>query len=324
MSESNSADARSRGQSAASADVDDEGVHHGNNPPHADVPRGDQSPIPVETSPGSSHPDGTIGDNAPSSVGQDVTSRPASPQFVVSRTGVLNFDEVVSHVRAGVLPSHDRSSPGMQNTPPARFTLPPPRNLVGDSFIVGIPAHALAYRNGAYVREGYGGVEALMVFDGLSEFDIQDLCALVGDSAEVREMVIRPYQGRSGPTLDAIETTWGSLLARREFASLITHFSPLQLAQRTFYTVSLLHRVLVHDRQREHIVQGMDENSVARRLLRLQGEYDRLKEDFVFLYGYYQQETQSIRDEASHARGLLEADFARLARENLEETAVLR
>ncbi|KAE8907537.1 hypothetical protein PF005_g3007 [Phytophthora fragariae] len=68
----------------------------------------------------------------------------------------------------------------------------------------------------------------------------------------------------------------------------------------------------------------MDENSVARRLLRLQGEYDRLKEDFVFLYGYHQQETQSIRDEASHARGLLEADFAHLARENLEETAVLR
>ncbi|KAE8981200.1 hypothetical protein PF011_g22125 [Phytophthora fragariae] len=68
----------------------------------------------------------------------------------------------------------------------------------------------------------------------------------------------------------------------------------------------------------------MNENSVARRLLRLQGEYDRLKEDFVFLYGYHQQETQSIRDEASHARGLLEADFARLARENLEETAVLR
>ncbi|KAE8887230.1 hypothetical protein PF003_g28676 [Phytophthora fragariae] len=39
---------------------------------------------------------------------------------------------------------------------------------------------------------------------------------------------------------------------------------------------------------------------------------------------HHQQETQSIRDEASHAQGLLEADFARLARENLEETAALR
>ncbi|KAE8910986.1 hypothetical protein PF003_g5094 [Phytophthora fragariae] len=68
----------------------------------------------------------------------------------------------------------------------------------------------------------------------------------------------------------------------------------------------------------------MDENSVARRLLRLQGEHDRLKEDFVFLYGYHEQETQSIRDEASHAQGLLEADFARLGRENLEEAATLR
>ncbi|KAE9271895.1 hypothetical protein PF008_g30239 [Phytophthora fragariae] len=68
----------------------------------------------------------------------------------------------------------------------------------------------------------------------------------------------------------------------------------------------------------------MDENSVARRLLRLQGEHDRLKEDFVFLYGYHEQETQAIRDEASHTQGVLEADFARLARENLEEAATLR
>ncbi|KAE8963155.1 hypothetical protein PF011_g29143 [Phytophthora fragariae] len=68
----------------------------------------------------------------------------------------------------------------------------------------------------------------------------------------------------------------------------------------------------------------MDENSIARRLLRLQGEHDRLKEDFVFLYGYHEQETRSIWDEASHTQGVLEADFARLARENLEEAATLR
>ncbi|KAE8973385.1 hypothetical protein PR002_g26215 [Phytophthora rubi] len=182
----------------------------------------------------------------------------------------------------------------------------------------------MAYCNGAYVREGYGGVEALMLFDGLSEPDMQDLCTLVGDPAEVREMVLRPYRDQPTPILNSLETTLGSFLARREFASLVTHFSPFQLAQRTFYTVSLLHRVLARDRQREHVLQGMDENPLARRLLRLQGEHDRLKEDFVFLYGYHQQETQSIRDEASHAQGLLEADFARLARENLEETAALR
>ncbi|KAE9054907.1 hypothetical protein PF010_g32338, partial [Phytophthora fragariae] len=83
-------------------------------------------------------PNQGTGDDESSGVGQDSASRPVSPQPVVSRTGVLDFDAVVDHVRAGVLPSHDRSSPGMQNTPPARFTLPPPRNLVGESFIVGI------------------------------------------------------------------------------------------------------------------------------------------------------------------------------------------
>ncbi|KAE9295182.1 hypothetical protein PF008_g24341 [Phytophthora fragariae] len=306
-------------------DVDDGGgSHDGSTPPGADVPSGAQSPTLVDTSQDAPSPNQGTGNDESSGVGQDPASRPMSPQPVISRTGGVDFETVVGHVRAGELPSRDRSSPGVQNTPPARFTLPPPRSLVGESFIVGIPAHAMAYRNGAYVREGYGGVEALMLFDGLSEPDMQDLCALVGDPAEVREMVLRPYRDQPTPTLDSLETTWGSLLARREFASLVTHFSPFQLAQRTFYTVSLLHRVLARHRQREHILQGMDENSIARRLLRLQGEHDRLKEDFVFLYGYHEQGTQSIRDEASHTRGLLEADFACLARENLEEAATLR
>ncbi|KAE9049329.1 hypothetical protein PR003_g3495 [Phytophthora rubi] len=327
MSAPLSAGVSTSGQHAtpSALEINDSGGHHdGSTSPGADVSSGTQSPTPVDASPRSPRPHGATGDDETSNVGQDSAPRPVSPRSAVSSIGVLNFDEVVRHVRAGVLPSRDRSSPGMQNTPPARFTLPPARNLVGDSFIVGIPAHAMAYRNGAYVREGYVGVEALMLFDGLSEPDVQDLCALVGDPAEVREMVLRPYRDQPSPIFDSLETTLGSLLARREFASLVTHFSPFQLAQRTLYTVSLLHRVLARDRQREHILQGMDENSIARRLLRLQGEHDRLKEDFVFLYGYYQQETQSIRDEASHAQGLLEADFARLARENLEETAALR
>ncbi|KAE9021086.1 hypothetical protein PR002_g12349 [Phytophthora rubi] len=261
------------------------------------------------------------------SAGQD-DSQQVSPQSNVSRTGLLSSDEVVQRVRAGVLPSRDQASSSGQNTLPAHHTLPPPRTLVGDSFIVGVPAHALAFRNGAYVREGYGGMEALMLFDGLSEPDIQDLCSLVGGPAEVREMVLRPYHDQQAPTLDALENTLGSLLARREFASLIMHFSPLELAQRVYYTVSLLHRVLVRDRQRHRIIQDMDANSVARRFLCLQGEHDRLKQDFVFLYEYLQQdlqqEVQSVQNEAASTRCLLEADFARLARENLEETAALR
>ncbi|KAE8884250.1 hypothetical protein PF005_g19618 [Phytophthora fragariae] len=198
--------------------------------PGVDVPGETRPPISVDTPQDSPPSNGATGDDGPSGVGQDSASRPVSPQAVVSRTGVLDFDEVFRHVRAGVLPSRDRSSPGMRNTPPARFTLPPPRNLVGGSFFVGIPSHAMAYRNGAYVREGYGGVEALMLFDGLSEPDVQDLCALVGDPAEVREMVLRPYRDQPTPILDSLETTLGSLLARREFASLATHFSPFQLA----------------------------------------------------------------------------------------------
>ncbi|KAE8903646.1 hypothetical protein PF003_g12181 [Phytophthora fragariae] len=203
---SNSAGPGSQSVVPGAPDVGGGSGHHSDHtPPGADTPDEVQPPIPVNAPPDSPHFNGSAGDDESSSAGQDSATRSVSPQLVVSRTGVLDFEEVARHARAGVRPNHDQSSPGMQNTPPPRFTLPPPRNLVGESFIVGIPAHAMAYRNGAYDREGYGGVEALMLFDGLSEPDMQDLCALVGDPAEVREMVLRPYRDQPTPILDSLE-----------------------------------------------------------------------------------------------------------------------
>ncbi|KAE9316776.1 hypothetical protein PR003_g18643 [Phytophthora rubi] len=306
--------------------VPDSDGQEGHPLPDVETP-GDAGVVPVipaaasTTSPlHSPQPKGSVGDADDA----EDDSQQGSSQPGVSRTGLLSFDEVIQRVRVGILPDRDQGSPSISNTLPAHHTLPSPRTLVGDSSIISVPVHASAYRNGSYVQEGYGGVEALMLFDGLSEPDVQDLCSLVGDSAEVRQMVLRPYHDQQAPTFDALETTLNSLMARREFASLIMHFSPLELAQRVFYTVSLLHRVLVRDRQRHRIIQDMDANSIARRLLCLQGEHDRLKQDFVFQYEYHQQEVQSVQNEAASTRCLLETDFARLARENLEETAALR
>ncbi|KAE8973289.1 hypothetical protein PR002_g26247 [Phytophthora rubi] len=82
-------------------DVDDGGgSHDGSTPPGADVPSGAQSPTPVDTSQDAPSPNQGTGNDESSGVGQDPASRPVSPQPVISRTGVLDFETVVRHVRA--------------------------------------------------------------------------------------------------------------------------------------------------------------------------------------------------------------------------------
>ncbi|KAE9225196.1 hypothetical protein PF004_g11984 [Phytophthora fragariae] len=156
-------------------DIGGGGDHDGSHTsPGVDASGETRPPIPADTSQDSPPPNDALGDDGSSVVGQESASSPVSPQPVVSRIGVLDVEAVVRHVRAGVLPSHDRSSPGCRTLRPRGSPFLRPA-VWGGSFIVGIPAHAMAYRNGAYVREGYAGVEALMLFDGLSEPDVQDL-----------------------------------------------------------------------------------------------------------------------------------------------------
>ncbi|POM77435.1 Hypothetical protein PHPALM_5181, partial [Phytophthora palmivora] len=76
---------------------------------------------------------------------------------------------------------------------PSRYVLPTPRGLDENTFLFGVPAHPAAYRAGAYVQDGYGGTEAMMVFDGLTNQDLDDLGRMLGNHVEVREMTLRPY-----------------------------------------------------------------------------------------------------------------------------------
>ncbi|POM65501.1 Hypothetical protein PHPALM_18771 [Phytophthora palmivora] len=71
---------------------------------------------------------------------------------------------------------------------------------------------------GAYVQDGYGGTEAMMVFDGLTNQDLDDLGRMLGNHVEVREMTLRPYVEREPPRqrLSGLRTEMETIKANLE------------------------------------------------------------------------------------------------------------
>ncbi|OWZ05668.1 hypothetical protein PHMEG_00022203, partial [Phytophthora megakarya] len=92
-------------------------------------------------------------------------------------TRVLDLGGAIKFMKSGFLPSSHASSQGHANIKPTHAVLPPKRGLDADSFVVGVPVHADAYRSDTHVQDGYGGVENLLVFAGLSNQDLDDICA---------------------------------------------------------------------------------------------------------------------------------------------------
>jgi hypothetical protein len=164
-----------------------------------------------------------------------------TPRVSTAAAGLLSLEEAVEQVKAGVLPAEHSGPDGVQNVVPTREISPPKLASSAHCFLVGVPADTRAYRTGKYVQDGYGGVESLMLFEGLNDFDLQDLATLFAqDSHEdrsIHEMVLLPHSGPP-PGLNLLETELDSLFVRREMASLMRQFPPKRLAEHVFYTVA--------------------------------------------------------------------------------------
>jgi hypothetical protein len=146
----------------------------------------------------------------------------------------LTLDEVASHVKQGHLPTCRVGPSGYGNLCPTTRTIPPRHIEDGPSFIVGVPADARTLREGAFVQDGYGRTESLMMFNGLSNRDLESLVDLVGDRAEVHELVLRPYLTEERPDAPSMEVLLGSLVVRREVASIGAHLPLYGISQRLF------------------------------------------------------------------------------------------
>ncbi|POM70167.1 Hypothetical protein PHPALM_13440 [Phytophthora palmivora] len=226
--------------------------------------------------------------------------------------GLITLDQSLKLAMTGILPKDGSSTADGGERTPSRYVLPTPRGLDENTFLVGVPAHPAAYRAGAYVQDGYGGTEAMMVFDGLTNQDLDDLGRMLGNHVEVREMTLRPYVEREPPSVVNLEITLNSLSMRREMASILTHFPFGRFAERLFYTVSLLHRVLEYHRSQ---VSTQSSGGITIQDTALRSKYDNLCRDFGFLEKYREQEAAAVRTEMETIKANLENDFGSMAEE---------
>jgi hypothetical protein len=84
---------------------------------------------------------------------------------VSAAVGLLSVDTVLD---SGVLLKSHSGPLCFQTVRPARYSVSTTATSDGESFLVGVPDNAAAYRGGNYVQDGYGGMEALKPVCGMS------------------------------------------------------------------------------------------------------------------------------------------------------------
>uniref|UniRef100_H3GWQ6 Uncharacterized protein n=1 Tax=Phytophthora ramorum TaxID=164328 RepID=H3GWQ6_PHYRM len=110
----------------------------------------------------------------------------------------------------------------------ARWTLPSLPDTGTKTYLVGVPATVDDTRGGGFTMNGYGGTTALIGFEEMNADDNSEFERLF-------DMDARQYllQARQDPLrLDALTSSLDDIGTRREFASILTHFPPDQLASR--------------------------------------------------------------------------------------------
>ncbi|GMF48344.1 unnamed protein product [Phytophthora fragariaefolia] len=180
-----------------------------------------------------------------------------------------------------------------------RQVSPPKMMSSSHCFIVSVPATTRAYRDGIYVQDGYGGAEALIIFEGLSEQYLGDLGTLFAQDGEetrsIHDLILCPHSAGTPP--------------------LVTLEAELNL----FFVRRNLRRLLVRYLEMNAQVQQLGDDAVNRNLQLLDAN-TQLHNDVQFLNDIGEQEAARVEREAARERATLEEDFRRLADDHLEET----
>ncbi|GMF48907.1 unnamed protein product [Phytophthora fragariaefolia] len=231
------------------------------------------------------------------------------------------MDEVV----AGVVPATHTGPSGIHDVVTRRQVFPPKMASPSRCFIVGVPATTRAYRNGKHIQDGCGGVKALMLYEGLGEQDLDDLGTLFAHDGEesrfIHDLILGPHSAGS-PPLVTLEAELNSLFVRREMTLLLRQFPPKRLAERIFYTVACLRRLLIRYQEMNAQVQQLGDDAVNRTLLLLDAN-TQLRHDAPCLNDFGEQEAARVEREAAPERATLEEDIRLLTDDHLKETQAL-
>ncbi|OWY93570.1 hypothetical protein PHMEG_00036985 [Phytophthora megakarya] len=226
---------------------------------------------------------------------------------------------IVSRFRAATH-RHPLSLPPQRRTAmvpevvPASFPQSAVHQPSDHTFFVGIPAWAQHLADDKYTRDGYGGLEVVQCVDGLTAVDLQDLATLIDQGGDVDALALRPRADRP-LDLAELEGMLNSTLIRREFASILSHYSPDGLAQKVFASTTFLKRLLTKFRQLRAQVDPSNDTSVQN-MLDAQSETARLgdsKNSWMLLtiavrvtYVESWLNTKALREEVSELRSQVE------------------
>ncbi|KAE8985351.1 hypothetical protein PR001_g21594 [Phytophthora rubi] len=227
--------------------------------------------------------------------------------------GELNLAEIKSTAAAAAAPF----LPG--DVPPARFGV----QQDPSSFVVGVPAKHTDHLSDKFLRDGYGGLEALTFVEALSDEDIQDLTEMTDSRCSVRPELLLPWPAEFTATVPELRELLGSLDARRELASLLQHYPVEDLSRKVFKMPTLLKRTLEQLRETKRQLRSNGSRDGAELLAKLT-EISSMKTGFALLNQHWKdsfitsklQLDQEISDHAG--------DFKRAAQIHEQEEEALQ
>ncbi|KAH7459615.1 hypothetical protein KRP22_004850 [Phytophthora ramorum] len=160
--------------------------------------------------------------------------------------------------------------------PPARFDAPSSVRIPDVKF-VGVPATAQDILEDSFTCDGFGGLEALIGVEGLSEAQVREIVQRVAPDAQVDRDFLVPQD--SDWTPEEFRTLLESPGAKRELASLVRLYGSQDLARRIFWMVTMFRRAL--DRlDRAEAQLKSDGKTTSQQLLNADSELREVKRQF--------------------------------------------
>jgi hypothetical protein len=219
---------------------------------------------------------------------------------------LLSSQDVSSLLLYGLGPASGSTLPANPDGSP-RWTTAASPDVQGQTLVVGVPATMRDVRAGCHVLDGYGGTSALLGLEPLTEANLQTLRDLYPDIVS-----LDPLSPRDFPlTRHALDVALDSVEVRREFASLLTHFSRDGLAKRVFQTAGLLQRV-TSDLRRLRTQVSLEGATAILDATTAQRQCDDLKREWDFTVKYWHQAVSNALAESDVVKGHYQSEIQTL------------
>ncbi|GMF52960.1 unnamed protein product [Phytophthora fragariaefolia] len=185
--------------------------------------------------------------------------------------------------------------------------------------VVGVPATEIHNDGRNFLRDGFGGLEALVQMESLGATALAVLYDFFDDNDVIGDFILTPRE--TSLTATELSRQLKNFAVKRELASILSQFDSKQLALLTFGTVSLLRKVAA---KYDRIKRKLAEDDGGASVIELQDEVLRLKRDQQFQSSYWIEKVAEVQRERNAAVAQMRSDFVMLMEERERDVSSLR